>query len=161
GGEAKRRLVVERRARRDQRARLRGKRVGNDRRTMPQAVHRPSLYEVEVALAGVIVEPGPGAPHEDEGGPLCDGHQVSGIDPAPSPSARGAAAAVSRRASARATRSPRVAMKIVSSPAMAPTASERPASSRARASGAAAAGGVFTTTRLPAACADSAKPRRA
>src|SRR5262249_37873896 len=66
-----------------------------------------------------------------------------------------------RRASPRATRSLGVATNTVSSPAMVPTTSGNPAASRARATGWAPAGGVFTTTREAATCTETAKPRRA
>ena len=143
-GQPQRRLVVEGRARRDEGAGLRGEGVHHRGRAVAQAVDRPALDEVEIALAGVVDEPGPSALDEDDLRPLGDLHQASEVHHAPFRSARRASTAVSRRARARAVRASRVAMKMVSSPAMAPTASGSAASSRARASGAAAAGGVFS-----------------
>ena len=65
-------------------------------------------------------------------------------------------------ASARAADASTAATKTVSSPAIVPTASGRPASSSARATGCAPAGGVFRTTSVPAARTertDSARTR--
>src|SRR5882724_1713975 len=79
----------------------------------------------------------------------------------PPPPARCSSDAVRRRARARAARSLGVATKMVSSPAIVPTTPASSASSRARATGWAAAGGVLTTTSEPAGTTERAKPRRA
>ena len=153
-----RRLVVEGGTRRDERPGLRGERVHHRGRTMAQAIDRPALDEVEVALADMVGQPGPAALHEDDLRPLGDLHQMFELHHAPFRRVRRASAAVSRRASARAARSLAVARNTVSSPARAPTASGRLASSSARATGGAAAAGVLSTTRVPAGRTESTKP---
>src|SRR5215467_10349696 len=79
---------------------------------------------------------------------------------APPPPARRSRARPRRRASARAAPSLGVATNTVSSPAMVPTTLASSASSRARATGCAVAGGVFTITSEPAGRTDRAAFRR-
>src|SRR5262249_31659978 len=74
-GQTERRLVVEGRARCDQRSRLGGERLAHDLRTVAETVHGPALHEVEIRLAVVIGEPGAPAAHEDVRGTIGDVHQ--------------------------------------------------------------------------------------
>ncbi len=73
--EAHGRLVVESRARRDQLAGLLHQRIRYDSRAVAQAIHRPALHEIEVALAFVIPKPGALAADENERRPGRDVHQ--------------------------------------------------------------------------------------
>ena len=67
--------VEERRARRQQQLCLRGKRVGDDGRRVAEAIDRPALHEIEIALAAVVPEIGAFALDEDGGRPRGDVHQ--------------------------------------------------------------------------------------
>ena len=67
--------VVERRARRQQRCGLRGKRIGDGRRRMAEAIDRPALDEVEIALAAVVPQPRAFAADENGRRPGGDFHQ--------------------------------------------------------------------------------------
>jgi len=59
----------------DQRLRLRRDRVRHARRRMAEAVHRPSLDEVEIAFARIIPQKGAFATHEHGPGARGDIHQ--------------------------------------------------------------------------------------
>jgi hypothetical protein len=71
-----RRCVVEGRAGVDQGFRLIRQRPGHRRRRMAEAVHRPALHPVEVALAGVVIEIRASATDKDQVRAGRDGHQT-------------------------------------------------------------------------------------
>src|SRR5262245_57203855 len=74
-GEPGARSVPERRAGIDERRRLCGERVRDRAWAVAEAVHRPTLDEVQVLAALVVVDPGALAAHEDERRPRGDLHQ--------------------------------------------------------------------------------------
>jgi hypothetical protein len=69
------RAIVEGRAGVEQGAGLGHQGVADLGRAVPQAIDRPALDEVQVGLAIVVMEPATFATHEDEVGPVGDGHQ--------------------------------------------------------------------------------------
>jgi len=74
-GELQAGIVVIGRARGDQKLGLRGQRVGHDIRRVAEAIHRPALDEIEIALAGVVPQPGAFAAGEDDARARGDVHQ--------------------------------------------------------------------------------------
>ncbi|CAM2158588.1 conserved hypothetical protein [Paraburkholderia tropica] len=73
--ETRHRLVVEGRRRIDEQARLLVHRFDHAVVAVAEAVDRPALNEVEIALAFVVVEPRPLAMRENDFGPVGDVHQ--------------------------------------------------------------------------------------
>jgi hypothetical protein len=67
--------VVESRARGQQQLGLRRERIGHDSRRMAEAVNRPALHEIEIALAAVVPQIGAVALDEDGRRPGGDVHQ--------------------------------------------------------------------------------------